>query len=52
MKSKRTNKTYTSSREEERDMFGTPKNRAKTWGGNFNCTKRDRRNSKKELRTQ
>ena len=49
MKSKRTNKIYTS-RDEERDMFGTPKNRAKTGGGTFNCTKRDRRISKKELK--
>jgi len=45
MKSKRTNKIYTS-RDEERDMFGTPKNRAKTWGGNFRCIKKDRRDSK------
>ena len=51
MKSKRINQNSTSSRDQERDMFGTPKNRAKTWGGSFNCIKRDRRNSKKELRT-
>ena len=45
MESKTTNKIYTS-RDEERDIFGTPKNRAKTWGGNFRCTKKDRRDSK------
>lgn len=46
------NKQIKFPRDDERDIFGTPKNRARTWGGSFNCTKRDRRNSKKELKNQ
>jgi len=30
-------------RREERDMFGTPKNRAKTWGNMRNDPKKSRR---------
>lgn len=47
MKNKRTKQFYTS-RDEERDMFGTPKNRANRWGGTFKCAKKDRRDSKND----
>jgi hypothetical protein len=47
MKRKTTNQIYTS-RDNERDMFGTPKNRTKTWSSVFNCVKKDRRDSKND----
>ena len=47
MKKKNPTPIYTS-RDDERDVFGTPKHRAKTWGGTFNCTKKDRRDSKND----
>jgi|TARA_R110000744_G_scaffold368796_1_gene478806 hypothetical protein len=47
MENKKINSTHTS-RDNERDMFGTPKNRTKTWSGVFKCVKKDRRDSKND----
>ena len=33
----------------DRDMFGTPTNRAKTWGSRTNDPKKDRRDIKKDI---
>jgi len=40
------------SRKIERDMFGTPNNRAKTWGERTRDPKRDRRFLKDMLRSE
>lgn len=37
------------SRRVDRDMFGTPVNRSKTWGKRTNDPKKDRRDIKKEI---
>ncbi len=37
------------SRRVDRDIFGTPMNRAKTWGKRANDPKKDRRDIKKDI---
>ena len=37
------------SRRVDRDIFGTPVNRSKTWGKRTNDPKKDRRDIKKEI---
>ena len=36
----------------DRDMFGTPRNRAKTWGSKTNDPKKDRRDIKKDIQEE